>query len=381
MKMSYRDYLRDVLPRRPGRPRPLPVAHARASGAWAPMPSRRSTAGASTCRDSAGMRLEPGSIRRMGFTPAGYARHRRLLRVSFPRRQRDHRAALVRRPLPGACPGDVRRCRHGSRRLRAARPARRAGPPAARQHRGPRPQRRRRRPADGGVAYVRGGRRFTVRARRCVLACYNMMIPYLCRNCRRRRKQALHYAGQDAAGLHQRRAAQLASLRTSWACSGSTRPGGYHTYVALNPPVDIGGYRSPRSPGRADPAAHGAHARASRACPNTSKIEAGRAELLRRRSRSSSATSATSSAACSGPGGFDPARDITAITVNRWPHGYAPEYNPLFDPDVPESQRPHVIGRARFGRHHDRQFRFRRRGLHRLAIDQAHRAVNELLSA
>ena len=24
-----------------------------------------------------------------------------------------------------------------------------------------------------------------------------------------------------------------------------------------------------------------------------------------------------------GPAGFDPARDIEAITVNRWPHGYA----------------------------------------------------------
>ncbi len=26
------------------------------------------------------------------------------------------------------------------------------------------------------------------------------------------------------------------------------------------------------------------------------------------------------------------------------------EYNPLFDPEVPEAQRPNVIGRARFGR-------------------------------
>ena len=49
-------------------------------------------------------------------------------------------------------------------------------------------------------------------------------------------------------------------------------------------------------------------------------------------------------------GGFDPARDIEAITVNRWPHGYAPEYNPLWDPDGPESQRPNVIGRAKFGK-------------------------------
>src|SRR3569833_3317230 len=45
-------------------------------------------------------------------------------------------------------------------------------------------------------------------------------------------------------------------------------------------------------------------------------------------------------------GGFDPGRDIAAITINRWPHGYAPEYNPLWDPDVPEDQRPGGRGRA-----------------------------------
>jgi len=50
-------------------------------------------------------------------------------------------------------------------------------------------------------------------------------------------------------------------------------------------------------------------------------------------------------------GGFDPARDIVALTVNRWPHGYAYEYNDLFDP--PEYNRyngPHVTARQPFGR-------------------------------
>ena len=47
-----------------------------------------------------------------------------------------------------------------------------------------------------------------------------------------------------------------------------------------------------------------------------------------------------------GPGGFDPTADITAITVNRWPHGYAYEYNPLFDPDWDEHNQPHVVGRS-----------------------------------
>ncbi|NIM52527.1 MAG: NAD(P)/FAD-dependent oxidoreductase, partial [Gemmatimonadales bacterium] len=35
-------------------------------------------------------------------------------------------------------------------------------------------------------------------------------------------------------------------------------------------------------------------------------------------------------------GGFDPARDIEAITVNRWPHGYAYGYDPgRGHPNVP----------------------------------------------
>jgi len=50
-------------------------------------------------------------------------------------------------------------------------------------------------------------------------------------------------------------------------------------------------------------------------------------------------------------GGFDAERDIAAITVNRWPHGYAYEYNELNDP--PEwnvSNGPHIAGSAQIGR-------------------------------
>ncbi|MCX5529812.1 hypothetical protein OG785_04455 [Streptomyces sp. NBC_00006] len=45
--------------------------------------------------------------------------------------------------------------------------------------------------------------------------------------------------------------------------------------------------------------------------------------------------------------GFDPARDITAITVNRWAHGYAYEHNSPDDPALfqPEAQRPYAQAR------------------------------------
>jgi len=79
-----------------------------------------------------------------------------------------------------------------------------------------------------------------------------------------------------------------------------------------------------------------------------------------------------------GPGGFDPANDIQALTVNRWPHGYAPEYNPLFDPDVPESERPNVIGRARFGRIVIANSDSGAAAYTDSAIDQAKRAITEL---
>jgi spermidine dehydrogenase len=54
-----------------------------------------------------------------------------------------------------------------------------------------------------------------------------------------------------------------------------------------------------------------------------------------------------------GAGGFDPARDIVDITVNRWPHGYAYTYNSLFEPMewvfTNSERRPNVIARQPYG--------------------------------
>jgi spermidine dehydrogenase len=77
-------------------------------------------------------------------------------------------------------------------------------------------------------------------------------------------------------------------------------------------------------------------------------------------------------------GGFDPARDIAAITVNRWPHGYAYEYNPLWDPDWAEGQRPCDIARSRFGRIAIANSDAAAAAYTDQAINQAYRAVHEL---
>jgi spermidine dehydrogenase len=81
-----------------------------------------------------------------------------------------------------------------------------------------------------------------------------------------------------------------------------------------------------------------------------------------------------------GPAGFDPAKDITAITVNRWPHGYAYEYNYLFDPVWAPGEAPNEIGRKTFGRIAIANSDSGAGAYTDVAIEQAHRAVLELVT-
>src|SRR5450759_5529720 len=121
--------------------------------------------------------------------------------------------------------------------------------------------------------------------------------------------------------------------------------------------------------------------RASRAFCEFDQNRAGRAELLATSFETFEFKIRDQLARTLKEGGFDAANDITAITVNRWPHGYAPEYNPLFDEELPEAEQPHVIGRAPFGRIVIANSDSGRAAYTDSAIDQAHRAVGELLGA
>jgi spermidine dehydrogenase len=156
-------------------------------------------------------------------------------------------------------------------------------------------------------------------------------------------------------------------------------PGSYHPNIKLNPTVDIGGYKSVRSPD--DPIlVYMMRSPCSPGLDERDQHRAGRAELLGTSFEDFERKIRDQLARMLGAGGFDPARDITAITVNRWPHGYAYEYNPLFDPDWNEHEQPHVIGRAPFGRILIANADSGAGAYTDSAIDQAHRAIEELLA-
>jgi spermidine dehydrogenase len=83
-----------------------------------------------------------------------------------------------------------------------------------------------------------------------------------------------------------------------------------------------------------------------------------------------------------GPGGFDPARDIAAITVNRWPHGYAYEYSSLWDKFVlVGGETPCEVARRPLGRIAIANSDAGARAYTDEAINQAYRAVGEITRA
>jgi spermidine dehydrogenase len=154
-------------------------------------------------------------------------------------------------------------------------------------------------------------------------------------------------------------------------------PGSYHPYVALDFPVSLGRYRFPSRPEEPmvlfllkSPCSPGLDAR--------TQHRAGRMELLATPFADLEREIRDQLGRMLSDGGFDPVRDIQAITVNRWAHGYAYGYNSLFDPAWPKGEAPHEIGRRRFGRIAIANADAGATALSNVAIDQAWRAVGEL---
>ena len=227
------------------------------------------------------------------------------------------------------------------------------------------------------VTYVHGGKASKVKAAHCVLACYNMVIPYLCPEMSERQKEALAYAVKiplvyTNVQIRNWEAFQKLGISSIYS------PGGYFNGATLDFPVSIGDYHFPSSP--QDPCLlHLLRTPCQPGLAAKDQYRAGRYELLTTPFDVFERNIRDQLGRMLAGGGFDSARDVQAITVNRWPHGYAYEYNPLFEPlDRPPSERPCVIGRQPFGRIHIANSDADGHAYTNIAIDQGYRAVREI---
>ncbi len=230
------------------------------------------------------------------------------------------------------------------------------------------------------VTYVRAGQARKARAANCILACYNMIIPYLCPEMPDTQKEALAY---DVKLPLVYTNVQIANWRAfqKLGVSSIYAPGSYFSHITLDFPVSMGEYRYPSSPDESC-LLHLLRTPCRPGLNNKDQYRAGRGELLGTKFETFERHVRDQLGRVLSAGGFDPARDIQAITVNRWPHGYAYEYNDLFEPlDRPASERPCVIGRQPFGRIKIANSDADGHAYTNTAIDQAHRAVREIVKA
>ncbi len=229
------------------------------------------------------------------------------------------------------------------------------------------------------VAYRRDGKTHGVRGRRVILACYNSLIPSLVPELPAKQKDALAYSVKVPMMYNNvliRRWTAFQKLGVS----NISAPGMYHTSCGLDPGTSIGGYRgvttaeepiivrmvrNPNKPG----------------LPRREQHHAGQQELLSMSFEQFELEIRRQLGRMLGGGGFDPAADIVGITVNRWPHGYSYTYDTLADPDVAPEERPHVVGRRRFGRIAIANSDAGAAAFTNQAIDEANRAVEELFVA
>jgi spermidine dehydrogenase len=226
------------------------------------------------------------------------------------------------------------------------------------------------------VAYARAGELHRVKARHCVLACYHAMVPFLCPELPEEQKKALRYCVKAPfvythVAIRNWEAFQKLGIHQIMA------PGGYHSFIALDFPVSVGEYKFSSKP--EEPAVlFMLRTPCSPGAPRRDQYRAGRYELLNTKFETIERNIREQLQRMLGGAGFDAARDIEAITVNRWAHGYAYEYDWYSDRDLPPGPRPNVIGRAPFGNITIANSDSAARAYTDAAIDEAYRAVREL---
>jgi len=229
------------------------------------------------------------------------------------------------------------------------------------------------------IVYVRAGISHKVRAAKCILACYNSAIPYLCPEMTAAQKEALRY-NVKAPLVYTKVLVPnwrpFAELGMDFVFYTS----GFYKQVELAYPVSIGDYQKSATPD--DPMIlHMCHVPWVPDMQGPEQWREGRRRILTTSFETFEDHVKTQLNQALSGAGFDADTDISAITVNRWPHGYAYDADAFWEPVyASESDKPWVRGRQPFGNIHIANSDAAAAANTNAAISEAYRAVSEALA-
>ena len=231
------------------------------------------------------------------------------------------------------------------------------------------------------VTYIKHGKAYRVRAKHVIMACYNNIIPHICPEVPDAQKEAIAYATKMplvyiSVAVRNWKAFSNLGYRSFYV----PQPSLMHSF-GLDFPVSMGGYNFTQNPDEPT-VIHGTYVPLDpdKGLNARQQCIAGRTRLYEMSFNDFEENIVSQMSGALHGGGFDAERDIAAITVNRWPHGYAYEYLDYSDPVGFNPQNgPHIAGRAQIGRISIANSDASAYAYLTGAIDAADRAVNEQL--
>jgi spermidine dehydrogenase len=233
------------------------------------------------------------------------------------------------------------------------------------------------------VTYVAGNEGRTVTAGKLIWAGYHAMLPYVCPDIPE--KQLAAQGASDRAPLVYTNV--LIRNWTSLVNLGLQRvysPGSFFQTLMLTHQISIGDYQFPQPD---EPVVlHLQYIPLKPGLPAPEQFREGRRALLETSFETFERNLRDQLGRMLGPGGFDPARDIAGITVNRWSHGYAYSVDEAsgdvaWSPEAWQHEnRPWVEARQRVGNIAFAGTDAASNAMTEAAIEEAHRAVHSFAS-
>ena len=236
------------------------------------------------------------------------------------------------------------------------------------------------------VIYVNQGKLYKVSGKKCILACYNGIIPELCPELPKKQKEALKYNVKVPLVWIQV-AMKNWHMFANKGISRAISPNSFFNNMYIDFPVSIGDYQYPQT--FDEPVVfllNHVPTRPYEGLTNREQHRKGRYDILKLSFQDYEDKIIDHLSAMFGSDFKE--EDLAGITVNRWAHGYSYEYNSLFDnaffdgrmPDsMNNEQYPHVMGRKPIGNISIANSDSGGSAYVDAAIVQADRAVNELL--
>jgi spermidine dehydrogenase len=229
------------------------------------------------------------------------------------------------------------------------------------------------------VTYVSNGEIHSVRGKHVVLACYNSIIPHICNELPESQVSAIQYATKVPFVIGNIAIRNWRAFSES-GFSGFYSPGDvFFKWLPLDYPVSMGDYQYSKGPD--EPAVlSGWYSPTTRGLSAKEQYRAGRQRMLEMTYDDFEKDIYAHLDGMLGPYGFDVEREIAAITLNRWSHGYAYEFENIGEPaEYDRYNGPHIAGRAQVGRISIANSDSEAYAFVNGAIDSADRAVNEQL--